>query len=164
MDVLEEAIRLEKQGRDIVHLEVGEPDFPTPDVVVDAGIRALREDHTRYTHSLGHPELREAVASFYRKTYGVDVSSSRVIATVGSSGAVLLAFATLLDPGTEVLISDPHYACYPNFVSSFGALPVQIRIHEEDGFLLDAEAVRKRVAPKLEPWFLTPRPIPPGQG
>ncbi len=162
MEVLEEAIKLEKQGRDIVHLEVGEPDFPTPEVVVDAGIRALREGRTRYTHSLGHLELREAIASFYRKTYGVDVSSSRVIVTVGSSGAMLLAFAALLDPGTEVLMSDPHYACYPNFVSSFGALPVQIRVHEEDGFLLDAEAVRKRVGPQTRALVLNSPANPTG--
>ena len=162
MDVLEEAIELEKQGRDIVHLEVGEPDFPTPDVVVDAGIRALREGRTRYTHSLGHPELREAIASFYKKTYRVDVSSSRVIVTVGSSGAMLLAFASLLDPGTEVLMSDPHYACYPNFVGSFGALPVQIRIHEEDGFLLDAEAVRKQVGPQTRALVLNSPANPTG--
>ena len=162
MEVLEEAIKLEQQGRDIVHLEVGEPDFPTPEVVVDAGIRALREGRTRYTHSLGHPELREAIASSYRKTYGVDVSSSRVIVTVGSSGAMLLAFAALLDPGTEVLMSDPHYACYPSFVSSFGALPVEIRVHEEDGFLLDAEAVRKRVGPQTRALVLNSPANPTG--
>ncbi len=162
MDVLEEAIELERQGRDIVHLEVGEPDFPTPDVVVDAGIRAIREGHTRYTHSLGHPELREAIASFYRKTYGVDVPSSRVIVTVGSSGAMLLAFAALLDPGTEVLMSDPYYACYPNFVSSFGALPVPIRVHEADGFLLDAEAIRKQVGPQTRALVLNSPANPTG--
>ena len=136
--------------------------FPPPDVVVDAGIRALREGRTRYTHSLGHPELRETIASSYRKTYGVDVSSSRVIVTVGSSGAMLLAFASLLDPGTEVLMSDPHYACYPNFVSSFGALSVQIRIHEEAGFLLDAEAVRKQVGPQTRALVLNSPANPTG--
>ena len=162
MDVLEEANELEKQGRDIVHLEVGEPDFPTPDVVVDAGIRALREGHTRYTHSLGRPELREAIASFYGKTYGVEVPSSRVIVTVGSSGAMLLAFAALLDPGTEVLMSDPHYACYPNFVSSFEALPVPIRVHEEDGFLLDPDAVRKQVGPQTRALVLNSPANPTG--
>ncbi len=162
MDVLEEASELERQGRDIVHLEVGEPDFPTPDVVVDAGIRALREGHTRYTHSLGRSELREAIASFYGKTYGVDVSSSRVIVTVGSSGAMLLAFAALLDPGTEVLMSDPHYACYPNFASSFEALPVPIRVHEEDGFLLDPDAVRKQVGPQTRALVLNSPANPTG--
>ena len=75
---------------------------------------------------------------------------------------MLLAFATLLDPGTEVLMSDPHYACYPNFVSSFGALPVQIRIHEEDGFLLDAEAVRKRVGPQTRALVLNSPANPTG--
>lgn len=162
MEVLEEAIEIERQGRDVIHLEVGEPDFPTPDVVVDAGIRAIREGRTRYTHSLGHPELREAIASYYRRTYRVDISPSRVIVTVGSSGAMLLVFAALLDPDTEVLISDPHYACYPNFIRSFGALPVSIKVVEKEGFLLDADRLRRHIGSQTRALILNSPANPTG--
>lgn len=146
MEVLEQARRLEAAGRSIVHLEVGEPDFPTPAVVQEAGIRALREGHTHYTHSLGHPELREAIAAWYGRNYGVDVSAQRVIVTVGSSAAMLLVFAALLEPGDDVLMTDPCYACYPNFVSAFGGRSVRIAVSERDAFQYDVDAVRARLA------------------
>ncbi len=146
MEVLERAQALEAQGRSIIHLEVGEPDFDTPALVVEAGLRALREGHTHYTHSLGRPELRAAIAAWQREQYGVEVSPERVIVTVGSSGAMLLVFAALLDPGDEVLLTDPHYACYPNFVTAFGGVPVRIPVSEADGFQYPPAAVRGRLS------------------
>jgi aspartate/methionine/tyrosine aminotransferase len=141
MEVLERAAELQRQGRSVIHLEVGEPDFDTPGVVVEAAERALREGRTHYTHSLGHPELREAIAAWHRARYGIEVSPDCIVVTTGSSGAMLLVFGALLDPGTEVLLTDPHYACYPNFVTAFGGVPVRIPVREEDGFQFDLQAV-----------------------
>ncbi len=148
MEVLDRAAALERQGRSVIHLEVGQPDFDTPPVVVEAAIRALRDGRTRYTHSLGHPELREAIAVWHRQHYGVDASPDNIIVTIGSSAAMLLVFAALLDPGAEVLLTDPHYACYPNFVTAFSGVPVRIPVREEDGFQFDPQAVRARLGPR----------------
>ncbi len=147
MEVLERAQALERQGRSVIHLEVGEPDFDTPAPILEAGIRALRDGHTHYTHSLGRPELREAIAEHYGEAYGVEVSAERVVVTVGSSGAMVLVFAALLDPGDEVLLADPGYACYPNFVRAFGGASVRLPVREEDGFQFDPQAVRAAVGP-----------------
>lgn len=141
MEVLERAAAMQRAGRDVVHLEVGEPDFDTPPPVLEAGIRALRDGRTHYTHSLGHPDLRDAICEWQRQQYGVDTDPDQVIVTVGSSGAMLLVFAALLDAGNEVLLTDPHYACYPNFIAAFGGVPVRIPVREADGFQFDPEEV-----------------------
>ena len=120
MDVLEAAQALERQGRRIIHLEVGEPDFDTPLAVKRAAAEALEENDTHYTHSLGLLELRLAIAAYYRERYGVELEPDRIIVTSGSSPALFLAFAALIDPGDEVLLTDPHYACYPQFISMAG--------------------------------------------
>lgn len=148
MEVLERAAALERQGRSVIHLEVGEPDFATPPVVVEAAQRALREGRTHYTHSLGHPELREAIAAWQHQQYGIDVSPSRVVVTMGSSGAMLLVFAALLDPGDEVLLTDPHYACYPNFVAAFDGKAVRVPVRESDGFQWDPRAATAALTPR----------------
>ena len=137
MEVLERAAALERAGRSIVHLEIGEPDLETPAVIREAGVQALRDGRTHYTHSLGHPELREAIAAWQEKQYGVEVSPDCIVVTLGSSGAMLLAFAALLEAGSEVLMTDPCYACYPKFVSVFDGVPVFIPVREEDNFRLD---------------------------
>lgn len=134
MEVLERALELEKQGRRILHLEVGEPDFQTPEVIREAGIRAIRRGKTHYTHSLGHPELREAICGWYQKHYNVTVSPKRVVVTSGSSVAMLLSFASLLEPDDRVLLPDPGYPCYPKFVIAFGGTPVGIQVCEEERF------------------------------
>jgi aspartate/methionine/tyrosine aminotransferase len=146
MEVLERAAALQRQGRSIIHMEVGEPDFDTPPVVQEAGIRAIRDGRTHYTHSLGHPELREAICGWYDRKYGVAVSPERVVVTVGTSGAMLLTCGALLDPGDRVLMTDPCYACYPNFVRACHAESVRLPVRERDGFQLDVEAVRAEVA------------------
>ena len=145
MEVLERAAELQRQGRSIIHLAVGEPDFDTPGAALEAGIRALRDGRTHYTHSLGHPELREAIAAWHHKQYDVELSPDHIVVSLGSSGAMLLAFAALLEPGAEVLLTDPHYACYPNFATAFEGIPVRIPVREEDGFQFDPEAVRARL-------------------
>jgi len=142
MEVLEKASAMQRDGRSVIHLEVGEPDFDSPPAAVEAGIKAIRDGRTHYTHSLGHPELREAIAGWQKRQYDIDVSPDRVVVTMGSSGAMLLAFAAMLDPGSEVVLTDPHYACYPNFIAAFGGVPVRTPVREEDGFQYDPDVVR----------------------
>lgn len=142
MEIFERAVTLERQGRSIIRLEVGEPDFKTPKVIQEAGIRAIRDGHTRYTHSLGHRELREEIAAWYWKQYRVEVDPSNIVVTLGSSAAMVLTFAALLNPGEEVVVTDPCYACYPKFIQAFDGVPIRDRVFEEDGFQYRPEGVR----------------------
>jgi aspartate/methionine/tyrosine aminotransferase len=116
MAVLARAQALEAEGRDIVHMEIGEPDFATPRPICDAGIRALEHGKLFYTPALGLPALRTAIADFYRTRYDVKVSPSRIVITSGSSGALLLAIAVLVNPGEQVLVADPGYPANRHFV------------------------------------------------
>jgi aspartate/methionine/tyrosine aminotransferase len=134
MDILERAKELERQGEHIIHLEIGEPDFPTPEVVADAAFKALADGETQYTHSQGLPELREVLCRHYLEKYGVSLTPEQFIVTSGTSPAMLLIFAGLLDPGDEVLLTDPHYACYPNMLRLVEAVPRYVRVREEEGF------------------------------
>lgn len=145
MDVLEKAQEYEKQGRSVVHLEVGEPDFDTPECIKEACFRAIREGKTHYTHSLGLLELREAVCKHYWLTYRVRLSPDRIVVTSGTSPAMLLIFASLLETDDEVILSDPHYACYPNFISFCNGRPVNVPVVEEEGFQYVPEAIREKL-------------------
>jgi aspartate/methionine/tyrosine aminotransferase len=148
MDVLEAAQALERTGCRVIHLEVGEPDFDTPGCIKEAGQRALHAGQTHYTHSLGLLELREAICEHYHLRYGVAVSPERVIVTSGTSPAMLLLFSALIDPGDEIIISDPHYACYPNFIRFLGGTPVTVTVHESEGFQYDPAAIRQKITPR----------------
>ena len=148
MDVLEKACEMERRGEDVVHLEVGEPDFDTPACVKAAACRALEDGYTHYTHSLGMPALREAVCNYYADAYGVSVEPDQVIITSGTSPAMFLTFSTLLEIGDEVIISDPHYACYPNFIRFVDGIPVRVAIYEEDGFQYRTEMIKEKISPK----------------
>jgi len=150
MDVLERAQELEREGRSIIHLEVGEPDFPTPQCICEAADRAIRDGHTHYTHSLGLRELREAVCLHYGEKYGVSVSPDRVVVTSGTSPALFMLFSVLLDGGDEIVISNPHYPCYPNFANFLGAKPVFVNVHEEDGFQFSVQEVEKELGPRTK--------------
>lgn len=145
MDVLERAVEMTLDGRDVIHLEVGEPDFDTPANITQAGIDAIRQGHTHYTPSTGIPVLRQAVANHYKAAYDVHVDPDCVIVTSGSSPALFLILAALLDPGGEVIVSDPHYACYPNFVRFLGGVPVFVPVAPEEGFLMNPDEVEKAV-------------------
>ncbi|HKU70178.1 MAG TPA: aminotransferase class I/II-fold pyridoxal phosphate-dependent enzyme, partial [Burkholderiales bacterium] len=136
MELLARARELEAQGRSIIHMEIGEPDFPTPEPVVRAGIRALEKGEVFYTPALGLPELREAIAAYYLRRYGVTVPSSRVIVTSGSSGALMLACAALIDPGDEVLLSDPGYPANRQFVRLMGGVPRAMPVTAADDYQL----------------------------
>ncbi|MDL2269297.1 pyridoxal phosphate-dependent aminotransferase [Desulfosarcina sp. OttesenSCG-928-A07] len=162
MDVLERASELEAQGRHIIHLEVGEPDFEAPECVREAVQKALSEGFTHYTHSLGMLDLREAISDYYHTTYGVSVDPGQVVVASGSSPAIFMAFAALLDPGDEVILSDPHYACYPNFIRFVGGVPVRIPVFEEDGFQYRPEDIEKKLSPKTKAIFINSPSNPTG--
>ena len=150
MEVLERAREMEALGIDIIHLEVGEPDFDIPTAVKAATRAALDEGLTHYTHSLGDPGLREAIAQHYLDTYGVSVKPDQVVVTSGTSPAMMLVFAALLEGGQEVIISDPAYACYPNFISFLGGVPVRVPVYEKDGFEFGPEAIQARISEKTK--------------
>jgi aspartate/methionine/tyrosine aminotransferase len=145
MEVSEKARSMEHQGVDVIHLEIGEPDFGVPECVKDAACLALREGMTHYTHSLGLLELREAICHHYSETYHVSVSPDQVVVTAGTSPAMLLVFAALLDRGDQVILSDPHYACYPSFINFLDGSTVCIPVYEEDGFQYRPEAIEKKI-------------------
>lgn len=148
MDVLERAAEMERQGKHIIHLEVGEPDFNVPEVVPAAVQQAFLEGRSHYTHSLGDPELRNELVNKYLQEYNVTISADQIIVTSGSSPALLMALGVLCDGGDEVIISDPGYACYPNFIQFVGAEAVKVPVCEADGYQFRAEEICKRITGK----------------
>ncbi len=150
MDVLEHAQELERTGRSIIHMEVGEPDLDTPSCIREAAIRALMDGETHYTHSLGLIKLREAICEHYHRRYGVPVGPDQVIVTSGTSPGLFLVFAALLEPGDEVVMTDPHYACYPNFVSFLGGSPVFTTVTAQGGYQLDLEDLGRKLGSRTQ--------------
>jgi (5-formylfuran-3-yl)methyl phosphate transaminase len=162
MDVLERACVLECEGKNIVHLEVGEPDFDTPACVKEAACKALADGFTHYTHSMGILELREAICEYYQDTYGVSVDPDQVVVTSGSSPAIFMLFAALLEAGDQVILSDPHYACYPNFIKFVGGEPVTVPVFEEDGFQFRPEAIEAKLSDRTQAIFINSPSNPTG--
>ena len=162
MDVLDRAHAMEHEGIHIIHLEVGEPDFDTPQCVKDAACKALREGHTHYTHSLGNLKLREAICRHYSEAYGVSVHPDQIVIASGTSPAMFLIFSALLEEGDEVIISDPHYACYPNFVRFVQGVPVMVPVYEEDGFQYRPEAIKEKITSKTKAIFINSPSNPTG--
>lgn len=147
MAILGRARELQAQGRDIIHMEVGEPDFQTPEPIVQAGMAALAAGHTHYTPALGLPALRDAIAGYYRERHGIDVDAARVCVTPGASGALLLVMAALFDPGQEVLLADPGYPCNRHFARLVEARGVGVPVGPETGFQLTADLVARHWGP-----------------
>lgn len=147
MAILGRARELQARGRDIIHMEVGEPDFPTPEPIVQAGMAALAAGHTHYTPALGLPALRGAIADYYLNRHGVAVDAGRVCVTPGASGALLLVMAALFDPGREVLLADPGYPCNRHFARLVEARGVGVPVGPETGFQLTAELVARHWGP-----------------
>jgi len=162
MDVLERARDLEHDGVHIVHLEVGEPDFATPECVKEAACRALEAGYTHYTHSLGMLELREAICEYYRNTYKAAVHPDQIVVTSGTSPAMFLLFSALLEAGDEVIVSDPRYACYANFINFLEAVPVPVPVYEEDGFQYRPDAIREKITDKTKAIFINSPSNPTG--
>jgi aspartate/methionine/tyrosine aminotransferase len=150
MDVMERANALEREGRHIIHLEIGEPDFDTPQCIKAAGIRAIQEGKTHYTHSLGTLELREAICQQHEEEYGVHVNPDQIIVASGTSPAMLLIFSALLEHGDEIIVSNPYYPCYSNIISYVGGACAFVNVDEDDGFQFRPEEVAKRVTPRTK--------------
>ena len=148
LELAARAAELEAAGRNIVHMEIGEPDFLSPKPVCEAGMRVIETGRLFYTPALGLPVLRETIARFYRTRYGVDVSPSRIIITSGASGALLLAIAVLIDNGDEVLMADPGYPCNRNFVRMMGGVADEIAVGADSGYQLTPELVAQRWTPR----------------
>ncbi len=150
MDVLEKAQELERRGEHIIHLEVGEPDFDTPECINEAGYRAICDGKTHYTHSMGLIELREAIAEDYREKYRVKVLPERILIASGTSPAMLLIFAALLEPNDEVILSNPYYPCYPNIIRFVGGSPVFVEVFEEEGFQYLPEMIEEKMSRRVK--------------
>lgn len=143
MRILEAAKKLEATGRNVIHLEVGEPDFPTPPLIIEAGIRALSERRTFYTGATGLPQLREAIAGFYYVRFGVVVDPRRIIVTPGASGALQLVLALLVGRDDEVLLTDPGYPCNRHLVSLLEGKPINIPVGTETRFQLTSTHIQQ---------------------
>ena len=163
VEVFERAEELERQGRSIIHLEVGEPDFPTPNCIKKAAEKAMREGKTRYTASLGLLELRETIAGHYLEKYDVSISPSQIIVTNGSSPALMIIFSALLETGDKVILSDPHYACYPNVIRFLGCTPVFVNVNEDDEFRFNPEEIKERIGSKTKAIVINSPANPTGQ-
>lgn len=148
MDVQARAKVLEAAGHDIVHLEIGDPDFSTPDVIKRAAEASMDAGETGYSMSLGRLDLREAVSEHYRDKYGVAVEPCDIVVTQGTSPAMLLLFGSLLDPGDEVIIPDPCYPAYPNYITFLGGVPVPVRVRAAEGFRFRPDEVRDAITPR----------------
>ena len=148
VELLTRARQLEAEGRDIIHMEVGEPDFPTPAPIAAAAVDAIKSGKTLYTQALGLPELRQAIADFYHARYGVDVPASRIAITNGASGALNLAFACLADPGSEWLLTDPGYPCNRHMVRTYEGLPVNMPVDAATNFQPTPDLLRQYWTPR----------------
>jgi len=147
MDILARAQALQAAGRDIIHLEIGEPDFATPAPIVEAGVAALRTGHTHYTGALGLTALREAIAGFYDTRWQAAVEPARVVVTPGASGALLLTLGLLAGPGDEVLMADPGYPCNRHFAQFCDARAVTVAVDSGSGFQLTLELIERHASP-----------------
>ena len=150
MDVMAKAEELERAGEHVIHLEVGEPDFSTPQVITEAAIAALQNNKTRYTHALGLLELREAICQFYFNEYGVSIIPDQILVSTGTSPALLFVMLALLDHGDEVIISNPRYPCYQNFIHAAGGKLKEIKTFPEEGFQYRPRDIEKNLSRKTK--------------
>src|SRR4051812_19531172 len=150
MDVLSRAHALERAGRRVVHMEIGEPDFTAPEPVVEAGVRALRDGRTAYTATLGLPALREKIASHYSSRFQVGVPVERVVVSSGASGGLLTVAALYFDAGDEVLVPDPGYPGYRHFVRAFEGRAKALNVSAADNFQPTLAMVRAAWSPQTK--------------
>jgi aspartate/methionine/tyrosine aminotransferase len=143
MEILRRAKQLEEQGVDVIHMEIGEPDFLSPPRVVSEGIRFLEAGNVKYTPAAGAMELRQKIADFYLERYNVSVDPGRIFITPGATGAFLLAFGVSLNPGEEVLMADPCYPCNSNFIRLFEGQTKLIPVDAKDRYQLSAELIEQ---------------------
>src|SRR5215471_17730940 len=147
-EVLARARRLEAAGRHVVHLEIGEPDFATPDNITEAAIAALNAGHTHYTPAGGVMEARESVARFVAQRHGIEVDPAEVVLVPGSKNVLLFVLLACVEPGDEVLLPDPGYPIYSSLVNFIGAVPVPVRLREDRDFRMDLDELASLVGPR----------------
>ncbi|MDT8378174.1 MAG: pyridoxal phosphate-dependent aminotransferase [Desulfotignum sp.] len=162
MDVMEKIHQMEAAGIDVIHMEIGEPDFDVPECVNQATRAALDCHATSYTHSLGDIRLREAIAQYHKDTYGTSVDPGQILVTSGTSPAMLLLFSALVNPGDEVIVSDPHYACYANFIHYVQGVPVFVPVFEDEGFVFTPETIESKITAKTKAIFINSPSNPTG--
>jgi aspartate/methionine/tyrosine aminotransferase len=162
MELLKEARYLEAEGKKIIHMEIGEPDFITPEPVINAAINALRKGMTRYTPALGLPQLREKLSEYYKKHYGVTVSSERIIITPGASGALQVVMGVLINPGDNVVITDPGYPCNRHFVRLMEGVPLAIPVGPATEYQLAEEHIDRFYSEHIKAVILTTPSNPTG--
>ena len=150
MDVLEKAQEYERLGEKVIHMEVGEPDFDTPECIKEAAFRAICDGKTHYTHSLGLIELREAICEDYWNRYRVKISPDQILIASGTSPALVILFSALLDPGDEIILSNPYYPCYPNIIRYVDGSPVFVEVKEEEGFQYLPEMIEEKLGPRVK--------------
>jgi aspartate/methionine/tyrosine aminotransferase len=164
MELLARAQELERKGINVMHMEIGEPDFDTPDVVREAAIKGCRAGKTHYTNSLGYRELREAIARYKKDSRGLVLDVDReIMVTAGSSPGFLMAMGAIVDPGDEVIVTDPGYPCYQNFIRFFGGVPAPVKIFEDAAFDVDPERLEKAITKKTRMIVLNSPANPTGQ-
>jgi aspartate aminotransferase len=147
-EVLAKARRLEAKGKHVVHLEIGEPDFATPDNIVEAGISAMQNGFTHYTPAAGILEARQAVAGFVSRTLETEVDASEVVLVPGSKNVLLFTLLSCIEPGDEVILPDPGYPAYASQVNFIGAVPKVVTLREETGFRMDLDELASLVTPR----------------
>lgn len=162
MDILAQAKSLEQQGRSVIHLEVGEPDFSAPETIVQASLSALQAGKTHYTAALGLPELRQAVAQFYHSRYACEVDAEQVAITPGASGALQLILGAVINPDDEVIMADPGYPCNRHFVRLFGGHDVSVAVDHSSQYQLTAALIEQNLSPKTKAVMLASPSNPTG--
>ena len=148
MEIFSRAQQLEAQGRKIIHLEFGEPDFPPPPEAAEAARKSIENKPAGYTHTQGIEQLREEITKKYFEDYGIRIAPEQVLVSNGSSLLLFLSVRLLAKPGSEVILTDPSFACYENTIRIAGAEPIPIQLHKEEGFQLNLDELRKKVSPK----------------
>src|SRR6266700_2070440 len=147
-EVLARARRLEAAGQHIVHLEIGEPDFATPDNITEAAVAAMNAGYTHYTPAGGIMEARESVAGFVSRRLGIDVDPTEVVLVPGSKNVLLFVLLACVEPGDEVIYPDPGYPIYQSLANFVGAVPVPVRLREERDFRMDLDELAALVTPR----------------
>lgn len=162
MEILEKIQKMEAQGIDVIHMEIGQPDFKVPECVNQVTMEALAANETNYTHSLGDIRLRDAISEYHKTTYHTIIDPGRILVTSGTSPAMLLLFSALVNPGDEIIISDPHYACYANFINYVQGVPVTVPVFEKEGFIYTPEAIEEKITSKTRAIFINSPSNPTG--
>ncbi len=143
MELLRRAKQLEEQGRDIIHMEIGEPEFATPELITQAGIEYIKKGHVKYTPAAGLPELRQKISDFYKQKYQVSVPIERIFITPGASGAFLLAMGVSINQSDEIILSDPCYPCNQNFIRLFSDHVKKVPVYADTAYQLSVDLLQK---------------------